>query len=407
MSRRVPSEPPPVRRSRVAYLAHTSALSGAELALLHVLPGVTRHVDVVVVLAEDGPLADRLAGVGVETLVLPLREDVRTVHRDAVTLRGTARQLVELGRHVLALRRLLRARRVDVVHCNSLKSSFYGGLAGRLAGVAVVWHLRDRIDTDSMPPRAVRLVRAAARVLPDVVVANSRATLTTVFPHDGGPRWLPRRTVVLDGVEGPGPRPVPVPVTPGPVVGMVGRLAPGKGQDLFLRAFAAAFAGTSARAVVVGSAMFGEDAYAATLSPLCERLGIAGQVEFRGFREDVWAELARMDVLVHCSTSPEPFGQVVVEGMAAGLCVLAADEGGPREIVRDGVDGLLVPPRDVDALAAAMASCVADPALRARLGRAARQRAQEFSVGASAGGLVDVYERLAPAHRRVLAGASR
>ena len=61
--------------------------------------------------------------------------------------------------------------------------------------------------------------------------------------------------------------------------------------------------------------------------------------EFRGFREDVWGELRDLDVLVHCSVMPEPFGQVVLEGMAAGVPVVASAAGGPAELVTSGVDG--------------------------------------------------------------------
>jgi glycosyltransferase involved in cell wall biosynthesis len=83
-------------------------------------------------------------------------------------------------------------------------------------------------------------------------------------------------------------------------------------------------------------------------------------------------------VLVHSSTVPEPFGQVVVEGMAAGLPVVAAAAGGPLEIVRDGVDGLLYRPGDVEALAAALRRLATDEALRRRLGDAGRANAQRF-----------------------------
>ena len=86
-------------------------------------------------------------------------------------------------------------------------------------------------------------------------------------------------------------------------------------------------------------ALFGEDAYAHGLVEQAERLGIAEQIEFRGFREDIWAELAELDILVHCSVVPEPFGQVVLEGMAAGIPVIAADAGGPAELITNGVDG--------------------------------------------------------------------
>jgi glycosyltransferase involved in cell wall biosynthesis len=160
---------------------------------------------------------------------------------------------------------------------------------------------------------------------------------------------------------------------------MVGRLAPWKGQDVFLAAFARSFpAGGVERAVLVGAPLFGEEGYEADLHRLAAELGIADRLEMTGFRDDVSAELARLDVLVHASVIPEPFGQAVVEGMAAGLPVIATEAGGPAEVITNGVDGLLVPPDDRAALAAALRRLSNDPDLRARLGAAARQRARAY-----------------------------
>ena len=146
--------------------------------------------------------------------------------------------------------------------------------------------------------------------------------------------------------------------------GMVGRLLLRKGQDVFLRAFAQAFSGGVERTRVVGAAMFGDDAYAASLAALARELGVDGRVDLPGFQADVPAELAEMDVLVHASVIPEPFAQVVVEWMAAGLPVVAADVGGPDEVVEHGRTGFLTPPGDVCALAEQLRELRDDPAAR-------------------------------------------
>ena len=134
-------------------------------------------------------------------------------------------------------------------------------------------------------------------------------------------------------------------------VAVVGRIAPWKRQDLFLRAFAKAFADGDEVALVVGSALFGEDAFEAEMRALASDLGIAQRVTFTGFRDDVADLLSEVDVLVHTSTIPEPFGQVVVQGMAAGLRVIASAEGGPASFVTHGVDGILCEPKDVQSYA--------------------------------------------------------
>jgi glycosyltransferase involved in cell wall biosynthesis len=123
--------------------------------------------------------------------------------------------------------------------------------------------------------------------------------------------------------------------------------------------------------VVIGAALFGEDEYARRLPALADELRIAGRVELRGFRPDVWDELSRLDVLVHASITPEPFGQVILEGMAAGVPVIAARAGGPAEILEHDVTGVLFTPGDVGSLGSAVRQ-MRDPRQRERLSTAAR-----------------------------------
>jgi glycosyltransferase involved in cell wall biosynthesis len=379
------------RKLRVVVIDHVARMSGGEIALVRLLPALARHVDVHVILGEHGPLVEQLSRRGIETEVLRLAPRFRDVRRDTVRpTRLDPRALAYLPVSILRLSRRLRALDADLVHTNSLKAALYGGVAARLARVPAVWHVRDRIASDYLPPIAVALVRAASHLLPAAIVANSRTTLETL-PALRSATVLYNQ-VVPDAVEPP--TTVERPKTAAPTVGIVGRLAPWKGQDVFLDAFAQAFGGTNVRARVIGSALFGEDAYAESLRQQALRLGIAGQVEFLGFREDVWAELRELDVLVHCSVRPEPFGQVVLEGMAAGVPVVAAAAGGPTELITDGVDGLLTRPGDPTELARAMRRLVDDPELRARLADAARERSREFTPERTAERLLAVYRQV-------------
>ena len=368
-------------RLRVVYLDHTAVLSGAEIALARLVPAL--DVEAHAILAQDGPLAERLRAAGVTVEVLPLAEGARGLPRGSVglgALPGFARSVA----YSIRLARRLRALRPDVVHTNSLKSALYGGVAARLARAPCVWQIHDRIAVDYLPAAAVRLVRVAARVLPQAVIANSHSTLATLPPL--------RRSVVI-------PPPVPAASTrhderpPGLRVGIVGRIAPWKGQHVFLAAFARAFPNGDVQGVVVGAPMFGanEDAYAGELRTQVQNLGLGDRVSFTGFRADIAAELARLDVLVHASVVPEPFGQVVVEGMAAGVAVIASDAGGPAEIIERERSGLLVPPGDVAALAAALQRLAGDSTLRARLAAAGLERARAYEPAAVAPQVLAVY----------------
>jgi glycosyltransferase involved in cell wall biosynthesis len=382
------------RRLRVVFLDHVARLSGGEIALLRLLPALAAHVDVHVVLGEDGPLVARLEAAGIATEVMPLAPRLRDIRKETVRVAGLDPiALASVPPYVVRLRRRLRELDADLVHTNSLKAALYGGAAARLARVPAVWHLRDRIASDYLPRSAVAFVRAASRFLPTAIVANSRITLDTLPVSRRS--CVPYSPVVVpDAVEAPpahGSR-----ADGRPTVGVIGRLAPWKGQDVFLKAFAEAFGATDVRGRVIGSALFGEDAFAASLEPLVQRLGIADQIEFRGFRDDVWAELRELEVLVHCSVTPEPFGQVVLEGMAAGVPVVAAAAGGPAELITSGVNGLLTKPGDPHELATALRTLHDDPGLRARLASAALVRSREFTPERTAARLLTVYREIVP-----------
>ena len=424
---------------RVVYLDHVARLSGGEIALLRLLPHL-RHVNAHVILGEEGPLASRLAQAGISVEVLPIAAVARNARKDTMHLGGASpAALLSTLTYVARLTLRLRQLRPDLVHTNSLKAGVYGSLAANAAGIPVVWHLRDRIAPDYLPRPAVRFVRGLVGRMAGGVVANSAATLATLDAHgashplaagardrNGNHRTVPNLStpssppptlggrasgardrgrgvhrVIPDSVEpSPYPRAPESPATPAPTFGIVGRIAPWKGQDLFVRAFAAAFPSGAERAAIVGAPMFGEEACERELRALIVRLGLAERVELRGFREDVWSELARIDVLVHASVIPEPFGQVVLEGMAAGLPVIAPDEGGPSEVIADGETGRLFAARSVDALAAAMRALSADPQARERLGSAARRSIEAYHPARVGERLEEVYTEVLGRPRR-------
>lgn len=366
------------RALRVLYLDHCAQRSGAELALARLLPAL-RDVDAHVVLAEDGPIVEllRAGGAAVEVLAMPERSRALRRHGVAPGLPVLIGAFDVLS-YARTLARRARALEVDLVVTNSLKAALYGGLAGRLARLPVLWHVHDRIAPDYLPGFAVALVRTAARVLPTAVVANSRATLATLGLSSRAQARLGAQ-VVGNACPLVGAR-LRRSVGAGPLTfGIVGRLAPWKGQDVFLEAFARGVAADGHRARVVGGALFGEQAYAKELAALVASLGVADVVELVGHVDDVAGELSRLDVLVHASRVPEPFGQVVVEAMALGVPVVATGEGGPAEIVTDGHDGLLCPAGDVDALADRLVQLAEDRALRVRLADAGRRSAERFA----------------------------
>ncbi len=393
------------RPTRILFVNHTAKLGGGELALRSML----RHLDASrvtyeVLLFEDGPLAKLLQP---ETRVhlLPLAGAVREARKDTLGgfRLGHLRQVAGLAPYLWRLRTLIRGLGVDIVHTNSLKADVLGGIAGLLAGKRVVWQVRDRIAADYLPQRAVRMFRRLTRIIPHAVITNSHATMESlVLPARSGgvSRWKPRLAeVVHDGLDLSLIPIMPAPASGVPatlVVGLVGRISPWKGQDIFLRAIQRIHVEFPAvRFQLIGSPLFGEEAYEAELRALCTQLGLDGCVEFCGFVHNVPEHMASLGVVVHASVIDEPFGQVVIEGMAAGKPVIATRGGGVSEIVEDGVSGMLVPKKDVVALADAMQTLLRDPLLRERLGAGGRRRVQEsFRIEFTAAKTMDVYQRL-------------
>jgi glycosyltransferase involved in cell wall biosynthesis len=163
------------------------------------------------------------------------------------------------------------------------------------------------------------------------------------------------------------------------MIGIFGRLSPWKGQHILLEAISVI---PGMHAVLIGDALFGESAYAEGLKVRASQPDIAGRVHFLGFRRDIPALMQAMDIIVHASTSPEPFGLVIVEGMLARKPVIATRAGGAIEIIQEGESGVLVTPGSIFELRAALERLLADPHMTERLSRDGRRRAEVFSLDA-------------------------
>ena len=317
---------------------------------------------------QGGALASRASALDVEVSAIEMPR-----------LRRSASALTSLSSG--ARRIAAEAARIDaaLVHTNTVRATLYGVAGARLARRPCVWHLRDLGLVENQPRRPM-LDQLAKRVIASgcaEVVVNSRATAAAMpggaavsVVHNAVPVDWWSSVDPADFRREHGLEPA------GPVVGTVGRLRRWKGQDSFLRTMAKVGAAVpNARFLVVGGTILEPaDDYGRELRELAAELGLADRVVFTGHLDDVRPALAAMDVFVHAG-SPEPFGLVNIEAMAAGLPVVAFAHGGLPEIVESDRTGLLVPPGDEDALADAVATLLADPARRAEMGRLAAERA--------------------------------
>jgi glycosyltransferase involved in cell wall biosynthesis len=348
-------EPPPTRRPRILLLVTLAEVGGAQSYVAGLLPGLLGGFDVVVAAHGDGPLREAAQAAGAR--FVPLRHVRRPIH--------PARDLLGL----LELVVLMRRAAPDIVHANSSKAGVLGRLAAAAAGVpiriftvhgwafaassglaSVLYRWADR----AMAPLTTLTICVAERERASGIAARTCiAERTVVIPnavdvvavpqarHDGGP----------------------------PLVVAVGRLAEPKDALTLVRALAAV-PGRAFTALLVGD---GPDR--PTVETEVRRLGLHDSVALAGTRHDVPELLARADVFALSSRS-EGAPLSILEAMAAGLPVVSSRVGGVPELVADGETGLLVPPGDPAAMAAALGRLVADAGLRRRLGAAGRERAQ-------------------------------
>jgi glycosyltransferase involved in cell wall biosynthesis len=180
---------------------------------------------------------------------------------------------------------------------------------------------------------------------------------------------------------------------------MLGRIAEWKGQHVFIRAARRLCENDrSTEFIVAGAATTEADAkYERRLRASVESLGLSGRILFTGVVQDVPTLLTTVDVVVHCSTSPEPFGQVIIEAMAASVVVVASNLGGPTEIIRDGVNGRLFPPADDAALARVLRELLDDAWSRRRLAIAGRRTVEEhFRIDQTVTKICQLYLKYAP-----------
>jgi glycosyltransferase involved in cell wall biosynthesis len=376
---------------RVALLNHSGRLGGGEFSMLRLAGALDPdRVRLTVIAGEDGPFVQRLRELGADVVVLPM--DTQLVHRRKDTLGLGACADLQLWRQLASAVRaradILRRNRIQIVHTNSMKGHVLGGMAGRLVGAKVLWHVRDHVAPPYLPSPAARAMRVAARMLPHHILAVSHSAARTIGRSN--------ITVIHQSV--PLPELAPERVNPSCVrIGMVGRIAPWKGQDVFLEAAAQlAPRFPDVEFVVVGSALFGEDELERSLRARAEQLPLRGRVSFLGFCENMDEIYGGLDVAVHASTLAEPYGNVVLEAMASRVATVAAAEGGPLEIVDHERTGLLVPPRDPRLLAGALESLLLDPEKRRQLARDGRAHAeQNFSLQRDGRRLQRLYERIA------------
>jgi glycosyltransferase involved in cell wall biosynthesis len=387
--------------TRVLFFNQTGQASGAERSLLELLRVLPPEIDAALA-CPPGQLADEAAALGIPVHDAPATDlsfRPHPVH--------TPVGLAWIGRAAWRVRGLARRLGADIVHANTTRAGLAAAGAHVLGGPPVVVHVRDWVPNGRVPATVLGLVERGSAA----VIANSGftagqlpragSTPVEVVPNPVDPARFdpsangraPARAALGLGEEDE-------------VLVIVAQLTPWKGQDDAIRMLAAlAEERPRARLLVAGSAKFSAAStrfdnagYADGLRSLAAELGVADRVSFLGERPDVPEILAAADVALVPSWR-EAFGRSALEAMAMAVPVVVTSVGGPAEIVRDGVEGRVLPPREPGLWARAVAGLLADPESRSGLGHAGAKRARQgFSPEAHAARVGEIYDDVLRRH---------
>jgi glycosyltransferase involved in cell wall biosynthesis len=363
---------------RVLYVNHTGLISGAERSLLGLLGTLEPDVEPRLV-CPPGPLYERAVALGIPTTAMPEVMGSLKLHP-----LHTPVAIGAMAGGSLALLREARRWRADLVHANSIRPGMVALPAARALGRPLVITVRDCLP----PSHLSRFIQASLIGSGAGVVAISQH-VARVFDPEGR---VVRHIVSDDPFDlsdfdpsgwDRGAARAQLGIAPdAPVLVLVGQITPWKGHEEAIQALAAVRRSHPAAVLlIVGetkfvarSTRYDNITYLRRLNELARELGLRDAVRFLGEQEPVSPVLGASDISLVPSWE-EPFGRVVVEAMAMGLPVIATSPGGPAEIIDDGTDGVLVPPRRPEALAAAITRLLDHEDERSRIGAAARRTA--------------------------------
>jgi len=366
---------------QILYVSPFSHIGGGEISILTVIANLKRDkFRSILVCYEDGPFVERSRRSGIETIVF----------RRA--------GLISEFSIIWKLVHYIKEKKICLVHVNSL--DIRAGIAAWLAGIPFIGHLRVIFPFTWRDRLFVRLSK--------VTIAVSEAAAGEFCKYSAVYR---NKFIVI-----PNAADVPQELSPAPLksefnipgsavlVGMAGRMDPFKGHMVFIDAAALIRKGAPQTwFCIIGSASPGKDDEVEYLRMLKKRIRDLGLIEsfiFAGFRDDILRTIAALDIIVvpscvirkgaHIVT--EGFGRVAIEAMAVGVSVVASDVGGLKEIIEDGISGLLVPAGDSAALAEAVIGLLRDRGRADAIRRAAKSRFEALYSTRSLDKLYDVYD---------------
>lgn len=378
----------------ILYVHQSADLYGSDRVLLALVSKLDKvKFTPIVLLPVDGPLRNQLDAAGIECHVIAITR----LARATLSVRGLLGLPIDLIKSLRAISRVLAGRKVNLVHTNTL-AVLSAPLWARWHRVPHVWHVHEII----VHPAFVR--KAYGYLLSwfaDLIICVSHATKDNLV-HDR-PDLAKKIEVVWNGLEHNSSvdsyavRAYRKQLNVGDdevLVALVGRINRLKGQSVLVAAAGLLWVQgvRNVRYLIVGSSPIGQEHYQAALQSTISQSPAKTSITFQGFTSDVWRVWEACNIAVIPSTEPESFGLVAVEAMAAAKPVIAANHGGPAEIIVNGETGYLVAPSNVEDLAESIKLLATDAPLRKKMGDAGQARySKEFTLNRYVANITKIY----------------
>jgi glycosyltransferase involved in cell wall biosynthesis len=355
-------------------------IGGGQRSLLLILEKLNKkRFKPFLICPSEGDFTDKAEKLGIETTIIKTRSLKRlNFFSNAAT--------------IFKLIKFIKQKNIDLIHTDAPRQTFYTGIAARLAGKPLIWHVRVSDPEENfydkflltLSSKVIAVSKAVRERLEEVAPRSDKFVVIyngvdlTEFSSQLPDKKIKEEFGIEDDLI---------------LVGTVGQLIPGKGQDIFLRAAAqVSKLFPNVKFIIVGD---GNEAYRKKLEDLSKELRIAEKVIFTGFREDIPQIMSSLDIFVLSSTNLEGFSRVILEGMASRKPVIASRVGGNPEAVEDGKTGIIVPPEDPAPLADAILELVKNEDKRSQMGEAGRRRVEKlFSIEKNIAQIEKLYEEL-------------
>ncbi len=387
---------------KLLFINPVGFIGGAERVLLQNLAALRRldpNLELILIVGSSGALIEAARSIGVSVICLPIPDSLSQLGDSHLKgqpialikiLFQLATAAVDLLGYLQQLQRKLIAIQPDLIHSNGIKTHGLIGLLGRLQ-CPIVWHVHDFYSARPLMAKVLRRMAPsiAGAIAPSQAVAIgaksviSLRSIEVIHPAVDSSYFSSRLFQTGAILQ----------------IGLVATFARWKGHDVFLQAAAQVkqVVGDAVRFCIVGDPIYqtaGSQVSLAELQAKVRELELEPIVEFLGFQSDMKTVYQSLDIVVHASTQPEPFGLVIAEAMACGKAVIVSQAGGAAELFTPDYDAIGVPPGDPTALAQALIELIRGGDRRLELGRNAQQTAiKRFSCDRLGADLITAYAR--------------